>query len=118
METGPFFVLTSGPTGGVFPLPKSQSGKNRCRCSYGECLQPQKGVASPCLTETQTTSNQPFSGNFGVRRGPGCWRGPKRFGMAGCPMKRLPSIQSFPGALLWANELLPLRGSSAHAYVL
>ena len=98
--------------------PKSQSSKNRCRCPYGECLQPQKGVAPPCLTETPTTSNQPSSGNFGVKRGLGCWRGRKRFGMEGCPMKHLPSIQSSPGVLLWANELLPLRGSSAHALVL
>ena len=86
------------------PAPKSQSSKNRCRSLCGGCLQPQKGVAPPCLTETPTTSNQPSSGNFGVKRGLGCWRGRKRFGMAGCPMKHRRSIQSSPGVLLWAND--------------
>ena len=90
----------------VSPSPKSQSSKNRCRCPYGECLQPQKGVAPPCLTETQTISNQRSSGNFGVNRGLGWWRGRKRFGMAGCLMKHLLSIQSSPGVLLWANDFV------------
>ena len=91
------------------PPPKFQSSKNRCRCPYGGCLQPEKGVAPPCLTETPTTSNQPSSGNFGVKRGLGCWRGRKRFGMAGCPMKHRRSIQSSPGALLWANDFAAYR---------
>ena len=90
----------------VSPPPKSQSSKNRCRHLCGGCLQPQKGVAPPCLTETPTTSNQPSSGNFGVKRGLGCWRGRKRFGMEGCPMKHRRSIQSSPGVLLWANDFL------------
>ena len=88
----------------VSPPPKSQSSKNRCRYPYGGCLQPQKGVAPPCLTETPTTSNQPSIGNFGEKRGLGCWRGRKRSGMAGCPMKHRRSIQSSPGVLLWAND--------------
>ena len=90
----------------VSPPPKSQSSKNCCRYPYGGCLQPQKGVAPPCLTETPTTSNQPSSGNFGVKRGLGCWRGRKRFGMEGCPMKHRRSIQSSPGVLLWANDFV------------
>ena len=94
--------------GNVSPPPKSQSSKNRCRSLCGGCLQPQKGVAPPCLTETPTTSNQPSSGNFGVKRGLGCWRGRKRFGMEGCPMKHRRSIQSSPGVLLWANDCVPL----------
>ena len=115
------FCASRRTNGKASPPPKSQSSKNRCRCSYGGCLQPQKGVASPCLTETPTTSSQPSRGNFGVRRGPGCWRGLKRFGMAGCPMKHLPSIQSSPGVLLWVNDCVPVdteSGSSAHALVL
>ena len=86
---------------------KTQSGKNRCRYPYGGRLQLQKGVAPLCLTETQTTSNQPSIGNFGVKRGLGCWRGHKRFGMTGCPMKHRRSIQSSPGVLLWASEFCP-----------
>ena len=94
--------------GKVFPSLKSQSSKNRCRYPYGGFLQPQKGVAPPCLTETPTISNQPSRGNFGVKRGLGlgCWRGRKRFGMVGCPRKHRRSIQRSPGVLLWANDLV------------
>ena len=91
------------------PPPKSQSSKNRCHYPYGECLQPQKGVAPPCLTETQTISNRRSSGNFGVKRGLGWWRGRKRFGMAGCPMRHRRSIQSSPWVLLWVNDFVPKR---------
>ena len=68
----------------------------------GRCLK----LAPLCLTETPTTSNQPSIGNFGVKRGLGCWRGRRRFGMAGCPMKHQRSIPSSPGVLLWANDLV------------
>ena len=91
----------------VSPPPNSQSSKNRCHFSYGGCLQPKKGVALPCLTKTPTTSNQPSSGNFGVNRGLGCWRGRKRFGMTGCPMRHRRSIQSSPWVLLWVNDFVP-----------
>ena len=84
----------------VSPPPKSQSSNNRCRSLCGGFLQPQKGVSPPCLSETPTTSNQPSSGNFGVKRGLGYWRGRKRFGMTGCPMKHRRSIQSSQGVLL------------------
>ncbi|GIR25280.1 MAG: hypothetical protein CM15mP39_10910 [Synechococcus sp.] len=47
-----------------------------------------------------------FQRNFGVKRGLGCWKGRKRFGMEGCPMKHRRSIQSSPGVLLWANDLV------------
>ena len=93
----------------VSPPPKSQSSNNRCRSLCGGFLQPQKGVSPPCLSETPTTSNQPSSGNFGVNRGLGCWRGRKRFGMTGCPMRHRRSIQSSAGVLLWVNDFVPQR---------
>ena len=106
-KTRPLRGATAEPCRCPSPPPKSQSSKNRCRYPYGGCLQNQKGVAPPCLTETPTTSNQPSSGNFGVKRGLGCWRGRKRFGMAGCPMKHRRSIPSSPGVLLSANDCVP-----------
>ena len=100
------------------PPPKSKPGRDHCRCPYGVCLQPQKGVASPCLTETPTTSNQRFSAKSGVKRERSCWREYKRSGMAGCPINHRRSIPSSLRVVNWTNEHLPLRGSSAHALAL
>ena len=61
-----------------------------------------------CLMETPTTSIQPSSGNFVVKRGLGRWRGRRRFGMGGCPMKHRCFIQSSPGGLLWANDCVTI----------
>ena len=71
--------------------------KNHCRFPYGECLQPQQGVAPVMSYETPTTSIQPSSGNFVVKRGLGRWRGRRRFGMGGCPMKHRCFIQVLQG---------------------
>ena len=95
----------------VSSLPKSQSSKNRCRYPYGGCLQPQKGVAPPCLTETPSTSKKPSSGNSGVKQGSGCRREHKPFGTVVFLTKQQRCTPSSPEDLLWASDHEDLKRS-------